>query len=564
MGNRNCSPDSSGGKLTQFQRKLRKIGESYPFSDEELYVLYKCHRNQMEGSYVRELNAKRSFIVNMVASAIKNSAPSDDSLDDDSIGSMCMFDMMSVLGTETETREEDDEKEAEERQKEQDRLLKATIEISSVEKYILPPGFGERLKEVLCFGEEYQKEADFVNSFLYNLTRCLGRKQPRHSLEVLFECCRRTIDGIQMAKAHDLITLGFRLAVSAHVLSSEQTEDFIPPEESALLNLSKSLLMAIPNSCTLEHAGMVSKEVFVEWAERTSPLLFTVLPTFMHAMLFSELPFSSARQNFLFPRLDQKSSFFECQFSPRLFSYGCMSQTCGSQWKQLFTSEVDGLSFNRLCLQIMGYAGPTLMIIRASDHPEGIFGAFSPHTWKESKDFFGNCDCFLYQLEPITQVYYHQRMENNFVYCNPEARSKGYDQQAHGLGFGGNCQQPRLFISENLDGCIASSADLTFENGALLPALEGRQEKEHFDLQTLEVWGVGGELIISEALQARREYRMERDKKMRKAQNSDRCSVWENSSAARKVKEDVERGGCNLELMRKTKNEDGKSVCYNI
>ena len=62
----------------------------------------------------------------------------------------------------------------------------------------------------------------------------------------------------------------------------------------------------------------------------------------------------------------------------------------------------------------------------------------------ESRHFYGDSNCFLYQLEPMTKIYQprsasvlqHDDGTKNYMYCNPEARSKGYDGQAHGIGFG--------------------------------------------------------------------------------------------------------------------------------
>jgi hypothetical protein len=53
----------------------------------------------------------------------------------------------------------------------------------------------------------------------------------------------------------------------------------------------------------------------------------------------------------------------------------------------------------------------------------GIFGAFMSSTWKESKDFYGASDCFLFQLEPLMCMYRTRGMDHNYMYCNSAARS---------------------------------------------------------------------------------------------------------------------------------------------
>lgn len=142
------------------------------------------------------------------------------------------------------------------------------------------------------------------------------------------------------------------------------------------------------------------------------------------------------------------------------FSHVCISpnHTCmhvSMQWYRLFSSDADGMSFNRLLKALLGYSGPTLLMLTSTSG--STFGAFTSSKWIESKSFYGNSDCFLYQLEPMTNVYRPRggavddgggnRMgdgslsssgssNRNYMYCNPEARSKGFDGLAHGIGFG--------------------------------------------------------------------------------------------------------------------------------
>lgn len=174
---------------------------------------------------------------------------------------------------------------------------------------------------------------------------------------------------------------------------------------------------------------------------------------------------------------------------------------------------------------LLGYAGPTLIIIRAING--GIFGAFTASPWKESKDFYGNSDCFLYQLIPMTAVYRPSGQGSNFMYCNSEARSRGYDGQAHGIGFGGDVDQPRVLITETFENCIARSQDLTFEYGLLLPKTPEGAMQKNFDIDALEVWGVGGDEVVAEALGARDRQREITAANLRKARKVDKAAFLE-------------------------------------
>ena len=157
-----------------------------------------------------------------------------------------------------------------------------------------------------------------------------------------------------------------------------------------------------------------------------------------------------------------------------------------------------------------------------------MFGAFTSTAWKETKDFYGNSDCFLFRLEPSVAVYRPRGAGFNYMYCNSESRSRGYDGLPHGIGFGGTTEKPRLFIAESFDGCMASSGDLTFEAGALLPPPKvdngiPQPARKYFDIESLEVWGVGGDEVVAEALGARAQQREITAANIRKARKVDKA-----------------------------------------
>lgn len=206
------------------------------------------------------------------------------------------------------------------------------------------------------------------------------------------------------------------------------------------------------------------------------------------------------------------------------FSLACLSPALSGPWFRLYTSSADGLSFNRLLKAILGYGGPTLFVIRSTTG--AVFGAYTSSAWKESKDFYGNTDCFLYQLTPATSVYLPSGNARNFMYCNPASRSRGYDQQAHGIGFGGTVDQPRLFFTEHLDDpCHGGNRDLTFENGKLDPT------DTDFFVDSLEVWGVGGVDAVRGALAARDAKRALKDEAIRRARKVDKAQFLDDFRA---------------------------------
>ena len=166
-----------------------------------------------------------------------------------------------------------------------------------------------------------------------------------------------------------------------------------------------------------------------------------------------------------------------------------------------------------------------MLVIQSADG--AVFGAFTGAPWKESKDFYGTSDSFLYQLSPVTAVYRPKASgQPNYMYCNSHARSKGYDQQAHGIGFGGTIDQPRLFLAETFDynDNYAGTQDVTYENGPFLPVTESGTYPKHFDVEALEVWGVGGDEVVQQALGAQSKARSIRDEGIRRAKKVDRAA----------------------------------------
>ena len=195
------------------------------------------------------------------------------------------------------------------------------------------------------------------------------------------------------------------------------------------------------------------------------------------------------------------------------------------------------------------------MIIQSTDG--AVFGAFTGAQWKESKDFYGTSDSFLYQLSPVTAVYRPKASgQPNYMYCNSYARSKGYDQQAHGVGFGGTVDQPRLFLAETFDynDNYAGTQDVTYENGPFLPVTETGTYPKHFEVEALEVWGVGGDEVVQQALGAQSKARSIRDAGIRKAKKVDRAAFLD----------DLRSGVVDSKMFQHRQQIDGVSNAYSF
>jgi hypothetical protein len=546
MGNSSAKP-----QLTQEQVDIKCLGGRYPFGDDELFKLYRSfHRllnERQEGRY--NVSFLTFWAVESVCTVLPlqrqpTQSPQSGTTTDEGQG------QPGSDSTNTNTPKAVKQYTLDEAKQERFMLMQI------IETKILPPGFSDLLEKTNFYISPDSDRMGKVESFFQGVAN-LGRKGGRQALSVLFDCyavekekvsnsTSNLFDGVEnktpvVADFNLVLTLAYRLSLAAAFLDAAQNGDdmqqWIPSEnldQTAIKGLCHSLVEFIKLKRLREspygdvihdpalEKGFVEKLDMQEFAEYHLPVLSSALSFFMFQVFFPEKPYPPSRTAFRFPKLSEDSTFFEEAASPLLFSFASLSTSLGGSWYRLYTSSHDGLSFNRLQNSLLGYAGPTLIIIRATNG--GIFGAFTASAWKETKDFYGSSDCFLYQLIPMTAVYRPSGGGTNFMYCNSEARSRGYDAQAHGIGFGGDVHKPRLFISETFENCIALSQDMTFQHGLLLPKTPNGGMQRSFDIDSLEVWGVGGDDVVAEALGARFRQREITEANLRKARKVDKAA----------------------------------------
>ena len=261
---------------------------------------------------------------------------------------------------------------------------------------------------------------------------------------------------------------------------------------------------------------------------------------------------------FLSTNLTSKDPSTNVSLTTTAFSLAVMDDDLSNKWHKLYSTEDDGFAFLNLQRSLIGYTGPTIMLIRPtdanskySDHGEGestpgLLGFYTANPWKEEGQFYGTSDCFLFRIEPSMKSYrprtfaqswsFHtdldgrnktpglnasmtlplNRIKENYMYFHPSAghfhagRNGGIysgigSQKArlgakpNGIIIGGTEQDPRLHLTESLERCIASSGgprDATFESGPLLPG----QWDKFFNVDVIEVWGVGGDEKVYQAI----------------------------------------------------------------
>jgi hypothetical protein len=211
----------------------------------------------------------------------------------------------------------------------------------------------------------------------------------------------------------------------------------------------------------------------------------------------------------------------------------------GGKWRRIYSSVSDGLSFQQVLAALRGYEGPTVMLIgttpseehslvSTSGKTDGTLGFFTATPWQESKHLYGTEDCFLFSIHKkevtICRPTNDAKTKNKFMYCNPSSTpgtAKHETAACFGIGVGGTSSNPRLHLTENLEHCRALPSDATFEPAELLPG--GDNSLYYFDVDAMEIWGVGGEGWIKGALQARASMRIKREANLKQARTVDKA-----------------------------------------
>lgn len=109
----------------------------------------------------------------------------------------------------------------------------------------------------------------------------------------------------------------------------------------------------------------------------------------------------------------------------------------------LYSPAKAGSSFNRLTYSILGYEGPTLIMIKHVEKNDRenqnkdtsyIFGAFSRMPWREELGYIGDHNCFLFKINPRFHNFfsYKGEGETNYAYLN----TKHIDRSKYKVGMG--------------------------------------------------------------------------------------------------------------------------------
>jgi hypothetical protein len=110
----------------------------------------------------------------------------------------------------------------------------------------------------------------------------------------------------------------------------------------------------------------------------------------------------------------------------------CLPRSKQGRWELLFSSTLDGASFQRM-RQCAEDKGSSVIVIR--DDGGHVFGAFASDPIKANPNFFGTDDCFLFSAEPKLRVFRAAAVNSNYMYVALH-RLVAFDAAAAALLYG--------------------------------------------------------------------------------------------------------------------------------
>jgi hypothetical protein len=256
--------------------KIRNLQERYPFSQEELEILVRCH------------------------DLLENPEDQDDFLMKLALASP--YQHFFLPGDELRER------------------------VTWIEDYLLPPGFANELRAAISVDAfvEYANQGceKSLERFLEGIANT-GRRGVKEVLGLLF----RFVDQPQPA---ELTVNCVRLAIASEALAAP-----ILDKEATLTKLdelaktSDALTRSLASNCV---ETLLTQQIFVNWAEENFPLFSAPLSTFIHRLLFHGGPYPEARIAYTPPKLDTSSFLFEDpSTSPSLMALSLTSPQFGGK-----------------------------------------------------------------------------------------------------------------------------------------------------------------------------------------------------------------------------------------
>lgn len=188
--------------------------------------------------------------------------------------------------------------------------------------------------------------------------------------------------------------------------------------EDAAMQFEAHLFFAVANrmnDCYRHYLNSNSQDQslqsLISWLNHAFPCLPRILQEKLHEVCFPNIS----------PPLDigfrPPKSISNIINDVDLLPLACISPALQGAWHKLYSSELDGRSFNRIAHHIIGYESPTVVIIRCANDEGTVIGAYCG-AWKDSNRFHGTRDNFLFTLLPNLKIYRTSGREMNYQWLN--------------------------------------------------------------------------------------------------------------------------------------------------
>ncbi|PNF39974.1 hypothetical protein B7P43_G15965 [Cryptotermes secundus] len=149
------------------------------------------------------------------------------------------------------------------------------------------------------------------------------------------------------------------------------------------------------------------------------------------------------------------------------------------QWRFCFSTGIHGESFAKM-LGLIVDKGPTVIIIK--DKNGNVFGGFASENWTVGPNFQGDEKSFLFSLYPEMRVFESTGYNSHYQYLSVQQQTL-----PNGLGMGGQFEYFGIWLDAEFGKGHCSETCTTYRNYKMLSATK------HFEVDHVEVWGVGPE-----------------------------------------------------------------------
>lgn len=330
----------------------------------------------------------------------------------------------------------------------------------------------QAFQDAFVIGTGYDDSDHF--KFLEAMVALLGRRGTRSLLQILYRVVASANDD-EIVQPEALVGLVHRLILGSHYLKTSHPEKEQQTPHAWIMSLTERA-----KGCS----EGVTETLWMDWVNSIAPQVYQALSTFAHYAIFTpNHPFRSTSPPLSLPETDQACALWKQPYQMIPSSLTLLAPNLGGKWVRQYSSDNDGCSFAAFQQALLGYQGPTVIILQTT--AGDAMGFYSDIPWKESKKWFGQeADSFLFGLKPSLQYYGPVGGKQYNMYLNNPVLQRPGD--LYGLAIGGiSDKTPRLHITTTFEQCKAGAMDGVYASGPLLS-----NEEIFFDIDVIEVWAV--------------------------------------------------------------------------